>query len=177
MSDVLRCVRLTGSMLFLVDAHPPWMSWAPQTEVFRRIVLPASQHLISYHIVTHGGCWAGLRDATPERFETGDVLVVPHGDAYYLADPPGTEAAYGPEEAVMFFRSMASGELPSIVSEGGNGADGTQFICGFLGCDLRPCNPVLDALPAMIHLRPATQSNLTSLCACCASHRPAARRC
>ena len=158
LSDVLRCVRLTGAMLFLVEAHPPWMSWAPKTEAFRRVVLPSSQHLISYHIVTHGGCWAGLHDAPPERFEAGDVLVVPHGDAYYLADPPDAQAAYGPEEAVAFFRSMAAGELPSIVSEGGNGADGTQFICGFLGCDLRPCNPVLDALPAMIHLRAATRS-------------------
>jgi AraC-like DNA-binding protein len=158
LSDVLRSVRLTGSMLFLVDAHRPWMSRAPKTEAFRRIVLPASQHLISYHIVTQGGCWAGLHDAPPERFETGDVLVVPHGDAHYLADPPGTEAAYGPEEAVAFFRSMAAGEMPSIVREGGAGVEQTQFICGFLGCDLRPCNPVLDALPAMVHLRAASRS-------------------
>jgi AraC-like DNA-binding protein len=158
LSDVLRCVRLTGSMLFLVDARSPWKSWAPNSETFRRVVLPASQHLISYHIVTQGGCWAGLHDAPCERFETGDVLVVPHGDAYYLADPPGAQAAYGPEEAVAFFRSMAAGELPSIVSEGGDGAERTRFICGFLGCDLRPFNPVLDALPAMIHLRTATRS-------------------
>jgi AraC-like DNA-binding protein len=155
LSDVLRSVRLTGSMLFLVDAHPPWMSWAPKAEAFRRLVLPAAQHLVSYHIVTHGGCWAGLRDAPPERFEAGDVLVVPHGHAYYLADPPDTAATYGPAEAVAFFRSMADGELPSVVGEGGDAADGTQFICGFLGCDRRPCNPVLDALPAMIHLRAA----------------------
>lgn len=158
LSDVLRCVRLTGSMLFLVDAHPPWMSWAPKTEAFRRIVLPTAQHLISYHIVTKGSCWAGLRDAPPERFEAGDVLVVPHGDAYYLADPPGTEVAYGPAEAVAFFRSMAAGELPSIVREGGDGVEQTQFICGFLGCDLRPFNPVLDTLPAMVHLRAASRS-------------------
>jgi AraC-like DNA-binding protein len=159
LSDVLRSVRLTGSMLFLVDAHPPWKSWAPKVEAFRRVVLPASQHLISYHIVTQGGCWAGLRDAPPERFERGDVLVVPHGDAYYLADSPGTEAAYGPVEAVAFLRSMAAGEMPAIVSEGGDGAEQTQFICGFLGCDLRPCNPVLDALPAMVHLRAANRSS------------------
>jgi AraC-like DNA-binding protein len=159
LSDVLRRVRLTGSMLFLVDAHPPWRSWAPKSEAFRQVVLPASQHLISYHIVTRGGCWAGLGEAAPERFETGDVLVVPHGDSYYLADSPGTEATYGAEEAVAFFHSMAVGERPTIVSEGGNGTDGTQFICGFLGCDLRPCNPVLDALPRMIHLRAATRPN------------------
>jgi AraC-like DNA-binding protein len=155
LSDVLRCVRLTGSMLFLVDAHAPWMSWAPKSEAFRRVVLPASQHLVSFHIVTQGSCWAGLRDAPPERFETGDVLVVPHGDAYFLADPCGAEAAYGHEEAVAFLRSMAAGELPSVVREGHGEAGSAQFICGFLGCDVRPCNPVLDALPAMVRLRAA----------------------
>jgi len=159
LSDVLRCVRLTGSMLFLVDAHAPWMSWAPKTEAFRRVVLPASQHLISFHVVTQGGCWAGLGNALPERFEAGDVLVVPHGDAYYLADPCDAEAAYDHEEAVAFFRSMAAGELPSIVREGGHGPESARFICGFLGCDVKPCNPVLDALPAMVHLRAPTGSN------------------
>jgi AraC-like DNA-binding protein len=132
------------------------MSWAPKTEAFRRIALPASQHMVSYHIVTQGRCWAGLRDAPPERFEAGDVLVVPHGDAYYLSDSPASEATYGDEEAVAFFRSMAAGEMPSVIVEGGHG-EGTQFICGFLGCDLKPCNPVLDALPAMLHLRAATR--------------------
>ena len=156
LSDVLRSVRLTGSMLFLVNAHPPWMSWAPKTEAFRRVVLPNAQHLVSYHILTRGGCWAGLRDAPPERFETGDVLVVPHGEAYYLADSPASQAAYGPEEAVEFLRGMAAGEMPSVVSEGAEGGELTQFICGFLGCDRAPLNPVLDALPAMIHLRVAS---------------------
>jgi AraC-like DNA-binding protein len=156
LDDVLRSVRLTGSMLFLVNAHPPWMSWAPKTEAFRRVVLPHAQHLVSYHILTRGGCWAGLRDALPERFETGDVLVVPHGDAYYLADSPSSQAAYGPEEAVAFLRGMAAGELPSVVSEGGEDGELTQFICGFLGCDRAPLNPILDALPRMMHLRAAS---------------------
>src|SRR5690606_36007639 len=88
LSDMLRSVRLTGAMLFLVEASTPWVSWAPQAEAFRGVVLPAAQHLISLHIVTHGGCWAGLAGASPQRLETGYVLVIPHGDAYYLADPP-----------------------------------------------------------------------------------------
>jgi AraC-like DNA-binding protein len=158
LSDMLRTVRLTGSMLFLVEASTPWVSWAPQTESFRRLVLPAAQHLISFHIVTRGRCWAGLAGAPPERFEAGDVLVIPHGDAYYLADPPTAERTYDLEDVLTFFRDMAAGKSPSTMVEGGNGPDTTQFICGFLGCDLRPFNPVLQALPRMLRVRPANQS-------------------
>jgi AraC-like DNA-binding protein len=159
LSDMLRSVRLTGSMLFLVEASTPWVSWAPKTEAFQRLVLPAAQHLISFHIVVRGGCWAGLVGAPPERLEAGDVLVVPHGDSYFLADPPAAEQSYGLEEALEFFRHMAVGKLPSTVFEGGSGPGTTQFICGFLGCDLRPFNPVLSALPRLLRVRPAAQAD------------------
>jgi AraC-like DNA-binding protein len=158
LSDTLRSVRLTGAMLFLVEASTPWMSWAPHTVAFRRVVLPAAQHLISLHIVTAGSCWAGLTGGPPERLEAGDVMVVAHGDAYYLADPPEAERTYGHAEAVTFFRDMAAGRLPSTVSEGGNGPGKAQFICGFLGCDLKPFNPVLSALPPLLRVRPAAHS-------------------
>lgn len=158
LSDALGAVRLTGSMLFLVEARSPWITWAPASERFRPVVLPECQHLVSYHIVTQGGCWAGLRDAPLERFEAGDILVVPHGDAYALASAPDAAITYGPEQAVQFFRQMAAGELPSVVYEDGGAGPPTKFICGFLGCDLRPFNPVLAALPPMIHLRAPTNS-------------------
>jgi len=143
-------------MLFLVDARAPWMSWAPQADVIRRIALPSAQHLVSYHIVTRGRCVGGLSDGPQETFEEGDVLIVPHGDKYFLADPAGTQASYGPAAAKTFFRTMAAGAMPSVVREGGRGSRRTQFICGFLGCDRAPFNPVLTALPRMVHLRAAT---------------------
>ena len=158
LSDVLGSVRLTGAMLFLIDATTPWITWAPEAEVFRPAVLPQSQHVISYHIVTEGSCWAGLRCGSPERYEAGDVLVIPHGDAYSLAEPRDAQQTYGTEEAVEFFRCMAAGGLPPMVGAGGGGPERTQFICGFLGCHLRPFNPVLAALPRVIHLRGASRS-------------------
>jgi AraC-like DNA-binding protein len=159
LSDVLASVRLTGSMLFLVDATTPWVTWAPPAETFRPAVLPSAQQLISYHVVTRGSCWAGLRGAAPERFETGDVLVVPHGHAYFLAEPADAPDSYGHEQAVESFRCMAAGEIPTTVNAGSGGAPRTQFICGFLGCRTRPFNPVLAALPPMIHLRAATPAS------------------
>lgn len=143
-------------MLFLVEAGGSWKSWAPPTESFRKLVLPASQHMVSFHIITQGQCWAGLCDAQPQPFEAGDVLVVPHGDAYYLADRPDAPATYGRQDAIQFFADMAAGVIPSVIDQGDPGTGSTRFICGFLGCNLRPFNPALAALPPMIHLRGAT---------------------
>ena len=160
LSDVLRSVRLTGAMFFLVDASTPWATRAPRASAFRPVVLPRSQHLVSYHIVTHGTCWGGLTEANAERMEAGDILVIPHGDAYFLAEPSPAPGARESDtaDAVSFFKQMAAGELPSVVTEGGGGADKTRFICGFLGCEARPFNPILAALPRLIHLHGATQS-------------------
>jgi len=158
LSDVLRSVRLTGSMFFLVEASTPWITKAPAASVFAAAVLPAAQHLISYHVITEGSCWAGLEGDAPQLMQAGDILVVPHGDPYFLAATPGTQGELDTEEAVWFFRKMAAGELPSILTEGGGGPEKTNFICGFLGCDARPFNPILAALPRVIHLRRASRS-------------------
>jgi AraC-like DNA-binding protein len=157
LSDVLRTVRLTGSMLFLVDATAPWRSHAPETRAFAPQVMPQAQHLVSYHIVVRGQCWAGLSGEPLQPLAEGDGLVVPHGDAYALASHPDVPPSYGDDDAVAFFRAMAAGELPSVVTEGGGGSERTSFICGFLGCDARPFNPILWALPRAIHLRRVTQ--------------------
>ena len=50
---------------------------------------------------------------------------------------------------------MAAGRLPFTVAEGGGGDERAEFVCGFLGCDLRPFNPLLEALPRLLHLRRA----------------------
>jgi len=157
LSDVLRTIRLSGSMLFLVDATEPWKSHAPATQAFARAVLPYAQHLISYHIVVAGQCWAGLAGDPMEPLAEGDVLVVPQGDAYALASAPDAPPSYGDDDAVAFLGAMAAGELPSVVHEGGSGAAHTLIICGFLGCDARPFNPILWALPRVMRLRRVVQ--------------------
>lgn len=157
LSHVLRAVRLTGSMLFLVQARSPWVTQAPQTSHFAAALIPRSQHIVSYHVVTCGHCWGGLAGHPPQPMAAGDVLVIPQGDAYYLAAsaqaPPDADVA----AALSFFSRMAAGELPAVVREGGDGDEATEFLCGFLGCDRSPFNPVLCALPRVIHLRGAAR--------------------
>jgi AraC-like DNA-binding protein len=44
--------------------------------------------------------------------------------------------------------------LPVHLSSGSNGTQQTRIICGFLGCDARPFNPLLQSLPRLLHVRP-----------------------
>jgi AraC-like DNA-binding protein len=57
---------------------------------------------------------------------------------------------------------MASGRLPFVVTEGGGGLERAQFVCGFLGCDVRPFNPLLEMLPRLLHMPrpPGAQNDL-----------------
>jgi AraC-like DNA-binding protein len=155
LSDVLRNVRLTGTLFFLWHVSWPYATPVPSGRVFAPIVLPRAQQIISYHIVTQGSCWGALIGEAPVRLEAGDILLIPHGDAYVMSSSAQMCAAaqFDMEPSLQFFRRMAAGELPFVVEDGDGGATSTRLICGFLGCDVRPFNPVLAALPRLVHLR------------------------
>ena len=153
LGTVLRSIRLTGGLLFLVDAHAPWVTQAPPARAFARAVLPGVQHLLSFHIVTRGACWAGLVGEPAMRVEAGDIFIVPHGDPYLLASAPDLRSSCTQEEEVDFFRQMAAGRLPPIVRADGGGSAATSFLCGFLGCDMQLHRCTLAALPRGLWLR------------------------
>jgi AraC-like DNA-binding protein len=136
-----------------MDVSSPWADEVPRAKEFASIVLPGAQHVVSYHIVRRGGCWAALQGRPPLRLEAGDVLVVPHGDAYVMASGPDVTTTMAPEAVLDFFRYMTTGSAPLTITEGGGGPEQAQVICGFLGCDVRPFNPVLEALPRLLVLR------------------------
>ncbi len=155
LSDLLCGVRLRASMLFLVAASQPWSTSAPPASQFACDVLPGVRHVVSYHVVLRGSCWAGLEAGESVRLAAGDVFVVPHGHAYFLADPKRSLARCGDAGSSTFFRRMAAGELPPVVVADGGDGDTTEFLCGFLGCDAHPFNPLLASLPPMLRVADA----------------------
>ncbi|HEX2502066.1 MAG TPA: AraC family transcriptional regulator [Methylomirabilota bacterium] len=158
LSDVLRTVRLTGALFFLVDASTPWTIELPDGKALAPAILPGAQHVISYHIVTEGSCWGGVREGAAVRLQAGDVLVLPHGDAYAMSTGPDAHGGPDRAEVLAFMRQMATGELPFVVSEGGGGRKRLRLVCGFLGCDLEPFNPLLATLPRLLHVRRGPRS-------------------
>jgi AraC-like DNA-binding protein len=153
LSEVLRTVKLTGALFFLVDASSPWGVEVPHAGVFGPIIMPRAQHVVSYHIVLQGSGYASLPDTPPTRFAAGDIIVFPHGDPYRMVSRPGGPAEFDQGASLEFLREMAAGRLPFVVEEGGGGPERARFVCGFLGCDVRPFNPLLETLPRLLHLK------------------------
>jgi len=55
-------------------------------------------------------------------------------------------------EPDMSMFARPSTQLPLVYELGGGGQERARLVCGFLGCDERPYNPLLTALPTVIHL-------------------------
>jgi hypothetical protein len=142
LSDVLRAIRLTGAVYFDFELSSPWVREAPPARDLAGIVMPGAQRIIEYHVVAQGRCWAQIVGQPPIALEEGDVVMFPQGDAHVLASTAGMRecpdlAAFPPPAAA----------LPVFYEIGGGGPERNRIICCFLGCDERPYNPLLDALP------------------------------
>jgi AraC-like DNA-binding protein len=147
LSEVLRAVRLTGAVFFSVDATAPWVAEAPAGHEIGPFIMPGVDHVIEYHVVTQGSCWGGIVGEEPIRLGTGDVIVFPQGDTHVMSSAPGMRGL--PQHAAII-EAQAS-RLPVVVQMEGGGAERTALVCGFLGCDARPFNPLLSTLPRVLH--------------------------
>jgi hypothetical protein len=150
LSDVLRAVRLTGAFFFDVHACEPWVAETPRGRDVVEAMFPGtgSDHLISYHLIMHGSCWVTLDGEQPIKLEAGDIVVLPHGDTHVLA----TEVGLRKTPEMSMYRMPKDGMLPTKISMGTHGGEQAHFVCGFLACDSRPYNPLLGALPRLIHV-------------------------
>jgi len=152
LSDVLRTVRLTGAAFFDVIARAPWCAEQPTREQVLPKILPGAEHLISYHVVTEGECYAGrIGDKEPVHLTAGEVVVFTKGDPHVMSSAPGMRARPVTQEEV---DHAASGSLPffrDVHDEGGGDRPpSVKLVCGFLACDAQPFNPLFDNLPPVI---------------------------
>lgn len=152
LSDVLRTVKLQGALFFMIEATSPWCIEVPHAKEYAEIILPRAQHVVSYHLVVEGHGVAGVRGNQTLEFETGDVIVFPHVDPYFMASGCDAKPSYTHEENLQFFREAAAGNLPFVMPEGGGAPPKTRLICGFLGCDLSPFNPLFATLPSILRI-------------------------
>ncbi len=156
LSDLLRTVRLTGATFFEVAATAPWVAEQPPAEFVLPKILPGGERLISYHVVTEGQCFATVIGADPIALEAGEVIVITKGEPHVMSSSPGMRAGPVSRDTIAL---VSASPLPFFAKYGSEGPVSARLVCGFLACDARPFNPLLDNLPAVIKAR-VSQDNV-----------------
>jgi AraC-like DNA-binding protein len=150
LSDVLHAVRLTGALYFDVTAADPWIATTPSMKELGAAMMPGAGHVIPFHIMVSARGWARPEDESmpAASFEPGDIVMFPHGEAHRLtSDAARWHCA--PADPAFYAAAATSREPFTVLSIGGAGAR-AGFVCGYLGCDASPFNPLLGALPRML---------------------------
>jgi AraC-like DNA-binding protein len=146
LTDVLTSVRLTGAVFFAIEGTAPWVAEAPPASAISGRVLPEADHVLEFHAVTRGHCLGGILGEEPVPLEGGDLICFPHGDPHVMSSARGLRA---PPDDLSVYERPSGARLPFPLKLGGGPAE-VHLVCGFLGCDARPFNPLLAALPRVL---------------------------
>lgn len=164
LSDLLRCVRVRGAVFYYVSCRDQWSAEAPPAGEIAEAVMPGCEHVMEYHMIAKGNGWAAVSGQPPLKLHAGDIVIFPQGDRHVLSSAPGVEPLRMTADFVFASRNQP---MPLPISFHHGVIDpGTPMpvndaemiaVCGFLGCDLKPFNPLISALPRILHM-PAGKS-------------------
>jgi len=182
LSDVLRSVRLRTAVFYFISCEGEWSAVAPPSREIVKAVMPDAEHLMEYHVVTAGECWAAIEGEAPQKLGPGDVVVLPQGDAHSISSTPVSRASPDVDSYFEMQRNKrpfrlhyAGGSEPQVDTGSLAESATTKIVCGFIGCDVHPFNPLLATLPRLLHL-PSTRAGRSEDFARLAAEESAHRR-
>lgn len=158
LSDVLRSVRLRGSVFYYVSFRDEWAAETPDSTSLASALMPGAEHVIAYHMVAKGSGWAAVEGLAPVRLSQGDIVLFPRGDAHVISNMRGARALPDHSDwryttrndpkpvALAYHRGVLRPDAATPVYDAS-----AVVICGFIACDVRPFNPLIGAMPRLLH--------------------------
>jgi AraC-like DNA-binding protein len=146
LSELLGTLKFSGSVFLQGEFSAPWSLETPPAEEIPASLIPdiKKNHILILHVPTQGQCWIEMPGHSPLQVQKGDVVVL-RGGAHTLCHSPG-----GTSVPITSIMPRTPPAAPPIITYG-NGGDKTHLICGYLRFAESPFNPVLPALPEVIH--------------------------
>jgi AraC-like DNA-binding protein len=150
LSEVLGAVRLTGAVFLEMELHAQWSYLTAPARKIADVLMPQADHVIPFHLLTEGRCYARLLDGAPVALRAGDVILFPGGDRHVLATASEAALRLTPHEITgeSLDKFLKRGDVTPF-RNGSSGA-ATHIICGFLACDKRLAEPILLSLPRLL---------------------------
>lgn len=134
--EALHRLRVTGVFYCRTEAAGEWA-----------VDMPAFGDCVSFHVVTAGECLVDVPGAPAVRLRAGDLALVPHGRGHVLASGPGAPSL-GPVDKLP---QEYVGENYTVLRHPGPGPR-AELLCGVLTVDGPASRPLLELLPAVVHL-------------------------
>jgi AraC-like DNA-binding protein len=148
LSEVLGAVRLTGAVFLEVELREQFSYLTAPARNIADVLMPDADHVIPYHLVTEGTCYARLVGGDPVELHPGDLILFPAGDRHVLATASDAALRLKPTDI--------TGESLALLKRGdiaalriGNVGKSTHIVCGFLACDKRLAEPIIRSLPRL----------------------------
>jgi AraC-like DNA-binding protein len=135
LTQVLLRLTVTSSLYCVSEMTAPWG--------FR--VAPRS--MPAFHLLTKGSAWLEVEgQPAPVRLEAGDLVILPRGEGHLVRDTP--------HSPVLWLDHILA-DTPPVNGHLHHGGGGTQaeLLCGGFAVDLLMAQPLLEALPTVVHLR------------------------
>ncbi len=160
LSDLLRSVRLRGAVFYYVSFRShEWSAEGLAAADIAEAVMPGCEHVMEYHMIAKGNGWAAVSGLPPVKLSAGDIVMFPQGDHHVISSAPGLEPERVSADWVFSKRNDPK-PLPISFHHGVRNPGALMpvkdadaiLVCGFLGCDVRPFNPLITALPRILHL-------------------------
>lgn len=143
LSDMLKVVRLTGSIFIKGSFGTPWAVASGGRRAIAHMLRSGAKHVTMFHMIVEGQCRIALPGSDAVILEAGDLILLPFGDRHIMSNGDVT-----PVEA--------DDMVADLVAEGvmtfnhGAGADRTKFVCGYVQSSDLFFNPVFGTLPPLI---------------------------
>ena len=152
LSDVLSAVRLTGAVFLEMQMRENWSYLTAPARAIADVIMPEADHVISYHLLLSGQCYARLPEGEPVKLRAGEVVMFPGGDRHILATGSRSGLRMQPTDisGESLHLMLKRGEVTPL-REGKTG-DATRIVCGFLACEGRMADSILQSLPRMLRV-------------------------
>lgn len=142
LSDVLRTVRLSGSLQF---CFMPTGAWRTEGKAGLRSLSDNPASAIPFHILVEGTCWVKIEGRKLELAQ-GDVVAFPFGTPHQLGAGSGGRMVTPVDD----LPPKPWREIPIL--QYGEGRARVRLLCGYLQCDAMSFRPLRNALPTMLHV-------------------------
>ena len=143
LSDVLRTIRLSGSLQFCFMPSGAWQTDATPS-LANMAESPSST--MPFHILVEGTCWLKM-EGRESVLIAGDVVAFPFGTGHQLGAGTGGRLI----TPVKDLPPKPWRDLP--VLQYGEERPRVRLLCGYLQCDAMSFRPLRDALPSLLHVR------------------------